>query len=89
MKRTVLIGNGSPPATLLIRERRSDRTYGLGIWLMILCALIALVVMNKQDHVNQNTTPAQESTFRQEQARRLTALGIGPVTTGGVAYAEQ
>jgi hypothetical protein len=56
---------------------------------MILCALIALVVMNKQDHVNQNTTPAQESTFRQEQARRLTALGIGPVTTGGVAYAEQ
>lgn len=89
MKRTVLIGNGSPPVSLVIRERRSDKTYGLGIWLIVLCALIALVVMNRQDHVNQNTTPAQENTFHQEQTRRLTALGIGPVTTEGVAYADK
>lgn len=86
--RMIAFGKSQSPAPLTYQRRRPERN-GLGIWILILCSVIALLVMNRQDHLNQNTTPAQENAFRQEQARRLTALGIGPVITEGVAYAEK
>ena len=87
--RTVVLGKGHSPVVLHLKRRRTEKTYGLGIWIVVLMMILGPFVMNRQDNLNRNTTLTQETAFRQEQARRLAALGIGPVTTeGGPAYAD-
>lgn len=86
-QRTIALGKEQPPAVLRLKAR-AEKTYGLGIWLVVLLAIIGLCLVNHQN--NLTPTPAQETAFHKEQARRLAALGLGPVTTeGGVAYAEK
>lgn len=88
--RTIAFGKGQSLTVSKLKAHRTEKTYGLGIWILVMCVVIALLVMNRQDNLNQNTTPTQETAFRQEQARRLVALGIGPVVTeGGSAYADR
>ena len=86
-QRTITFGKEQPPVVLKLKTRRAEPTYGLGIWLIVLFAVIAFCVMNHQN--NLQPTPPQETAFHQEQARRLAALGIGPVTTEGATYAEK
>lgn len=79
MKRTVILGEGLSFALTLKKSRFVPKGYGFGIWAIAILFGLALALMAHQDGLQP--TPEQEAAFRQEQARRLDALGLAPVLT--------
>ena len=79
MKRTVILGEGETFALTLKKCRFVPKGYGFGIWAIAILFGLALVLMVHQDGLQP--TPEQVAAFRQEQSRRLDALGLAPVIT--------
>jgi len=79
MKRTVTLGEGPSFALTIKIWRFVPKGYGFGICAIAILFGLALALMAHQDGLQP--TPEQEADFRQEQARRLDALGLAPVIT--------
>lgn len=79
MKRTVTLGEGESFALTLKKCRFVPKGYGFGICAIAILFGLALALMSHQDGLQP--TPKQEAAFRQEQSRRLDALGLAPVIT--------
>lgn len=79
MKRTVILGEGASFALTLKICRFVPKGYGFGICAIAILFGLALALMAHQDGLQP--TPEQEAAFRQEQARRLDALGLAPALT--------